>query len=636
MKGLPGSKSQLDQIDQRLMQKNTLDRELVPDVRVYYKAVHDALAYNEIFAKEEIARAKDVLKIGLARAESLLAGNADWHQKKRTVALAYTSKIDGSVQPYGLVIPSSYSPAGEKKFRLDLWFHGRGETLSELNFIDERSKRVGEFAPADTIVLHPYGRFCNANKLAGEVDALEAIEAVRKRFRIDDDKISVRGFSMGGAAAWHFAVHYSDRWFAANPGAGFSETPRFLNVFQRETLAPTWYEKKLWHLYDCNEVAANLLQCPTVAYSGEIDNQKQAADVMAEALKSEGIDLMHVIGPNTPHRYHPDAKREVEARLDSLAEAGRDRFPRSIALATFTLKYNHMNWVTIDAMGRHWEKADVRARVSGRSAVDLRTQNVTALSLDFPAGFSPFDETTLVNLVIDGDRLDGPKTASDRSWRVRLHHESDGWKLGPPTSGGLQKRHDLQGPIDDAFMDAFLFVRPTGESSNKAVAEWVKSEQERAVVRWRRQFRGEARVKDDKDVTDADIASANLVLWGDPQSNAVLKRIADRLPIGWNADRIAAGDRSFPSGNHALIAVYPNPLNPRRYVVLNSGFTFREYDYLNNARQTPKLPDWAVVDVRVNQTPGFPGKSSPPTSSERSGNSCRRPSETGETIRPSP
>ena len=49
-------------------------------------------------------------------------------------------------------------------------------------------------------------------------------------------------------------------------------------------------------------------------------------------------------------------------------------------------------------------------------------------------------------------------------------------------------------------------------------------------------------------------------------------------------------------------------LNPNRYIVLNSGFTYREYDYLNNARQTPKLPDWAVVDL--NEPPGtrWPGK----------------------------
>jgi len=40
---------------------------------------------------------------------------------------------------------------------------------------------------------------------------------------------------------------------------------------------------------------------------------------------------------------------------------------------------------------------------------------------------------------------------------------------------------------------------------------------------------------------------------------------------------------------------------------LNSGFTFREYDYLNNARQTPKLPDYAVVDVRVPVSSRAPG-----------------------------
>ena len=55
------------------------------------------------------------------------------------------------------------------------------------------------------------------------------------------------------------------------------------------------------------------------------------------------------------------------------------------------------------------------------------------------------------------------------------------------------------------------------------------------------------------------------------------------------------------------VLIYPNPLNPRRYVVLNSGFTFREYDYLNNARQVPKLPDFAVVDVSVPMTSRAPG-----------------------------
>ena len=93
---------------------------------------------------------------------------------------------------------------------------------------------------------------------------------------------------MGGASTWHLAVHYPDRWAAANPGAGFAETPTFAQVFHKVTLTPTWWEMKLYHLYDCTDWADNLRHCPTVAYSGEIDSQKQAADIMAEPSRSKG------------------------------------------------------------------------------------------------------------------------------------------------------------------------------------------------------------------------------------------------------------------------------------------------------------------------------------------------------------
>ena len=154
----------------------------------------------------------------------------------------------------------------------------------------------------------------------------------------------------GSASVWQFATHYSDLFFAANPGAGFSETPRFLNVFQRETLAPTWYEQKLWNLYDCDKYAANLLNLPVVAYSGELDNQKQAADVMAEALKKEGVELTHVIGPQTKHQYEKKAKEEVERKMESLAARGhRPPFVWGNHLVTYTLRYNRMSWLRIDA-----------------------------------------------------------------------------------------------------------------------------------------------------------------------------------------------------------------------------------------------------------------------------------------------
>ena len=592
----------------QLSKTDARTRDLLPDVQIYRKAVHDALTFREFFAPREIAKAKALLAEGLERAEGLAKGEAPWTRQTGLVVRGYVSRIDGSVQPYGLVIPENYAPRGADRVRLDLWFHGRGETLSEVNFLDDRRTQVGQFAPADTIVLHPYGRYSNAFKFAGEVDVLEALDSVRSRYRIDGDRIAVRGFSMGGAACWQFAVHHADRWFAANPGAGFAETPRFLRVFQEETLAPPWYEEKLWHLYNCTDVAANLLQCPTVAYSGEIDPQKQAADVMAEALREEGIDLLHVIGPGTKHAYHPGAKLEVGRRLDALAEAGREAIPAEVTLVTYTLKYNRMNWVTLDALGRHWERARVHARLAGGSRVEVEAENATAITLAMPPGRAPFPIVRPVVVAIDGREIEAPRPKSDRSWSVRLRRSGDGWALADAASEGPRKRHGLQGPIDDAFMDSFVFVRPTGKGRHERVDAWARQEADRASEHWRRHFRGEARVLDDTDVTDAEIAGSNLVLWGDPASNAVLARIAGRLPIAWGAEAIAAGDDSFSAEDHALILIAPNPLNPDRYVVLNSGFTFREYDYLNNARQVPKLPDWAIIDVRTPPDARHPGK----------------------------
>ncbi len=590
---------------------------LIPDVQIFHKAVHDALAYEEFFKPQEVAKAKDLLEDGKRRATQLLSGSAPWASQTGLVVRGYLSRIDGSVQPYGLVIPDlekpgERTPTGprsvrtELPYRLDVWFHGRGETLSEVNFIDEHQRQRGLFTPAGTIVLHPYGRYCNAFKFAGEVDVLEAIDAVRRQYSIDEDRVSVRGFSMGGAACWQFAVHYPDRWFAAAPGAGFSETPDFLKVFQRETLQPTWYEKSLWQLYDCTEYAANLRSLPTIAYSGERDSQKQAADIMAQALRKEGIELLHIIGPGKGHEYHSDSKREIDRRMDSLAAIGRRKYPLDMTFATPTLKYNKMHWLTIDALGEHWKPSRVHAQPAP-GGLSLKTENVRALAVDFPSGWSPFPVDSPVQITIDGTKIEGPRPFSDQSWRVSLHRVGDAWTVGPETTEGLAKRHNLQGPIDDAFMDSFIFVTPTGQSANPRIDDWVKQESRHAIDHWRQQFRGEARTKADTEINDTDIASSNLVLWGDPQSNAVLKKVVDRLPISWNKDRIKVGDRTFPADTHALILIYPNPLNPNRYVVLNSSFTHREYDYLNNARQVPKLPDWAIVDTQTPPNSRYPG-----------------------------
>jgi len=583
--------------------------DLVPDVQVYHKAVDWSLRYDEFYKTNEAQVARKLLEQGKERARALRDGQAPWTTATGLVVRGYRSKIDGSVQPYGLVVPESFRTATKHRFRLDSWFHGRGENLTELAFINERQRSPGEFTPPNAFVLHLYGRYCNANKFAGEVDLFEALEHVRRNYPIDESRLVVRGFSMGGAACWQFASHYAGLWAAAAPGAGFSETADFLKVFQNEAVKPPWYEQKLWHWYDCTDYAVNLFNCPTVAYSGEVDRQKQAADMMAKALGADGIELTHIIGPQTAHKYHPDSKIEINKRIDRIVEKGRDPVPRKVRFTTWTLRYNEMLWVTVDGMEEHWSRARVDAEIDERdNAVTATTKNVSALTFSMPAGLCPLDGTRPPRVVLDGHKLEAPSVKSDRSWAASFRKQGKKWAIvRQADDGGLRKMHGLQGPIDDAFMDSFLMVRPTGQPLNEMVGRWVVGEMAHATGHWRLQFRGDAPVKDDLSVTDEDIAGNNLILWGDPQSNKLLARIADQLPIRWDAQGVRVGKQSYAAGHHASVLIYPNPLNPKRYVVLNSGFTFREYDYLNNARQVAKLPDWAIVNVDAPVSSRAPG-----------------------------
>jgi hypothetical protein len=585
---------------------------LLPDVQIYHNAVQYALKYNEFIPTndkqpgKQFELAKQAIKDGLERAANLREGKAPWVTGGGP--RGYVSRIDGSVQPFLLSVPASYKPGeASKKYRLDFSEHGRNEKLTELNFISQMAGKDHTIGGStEKFVVQLYGRFCCANKFAGEIDLFEALDAMKRQYPIDEDRILNIGFSMGGAACWQFAVHYTDAFACNSPGAGFAETREFLHNFQNEAVQPTWYEKKLWAWYDCTDYAANLFNGRTIAYSGELDGQKQSADIMEKYAAEEGLKLERIIGPNTKHAYEKNAKIELDKRIDEQLAKGRDPVPAKIRFTTWTLRYNKMFWVTLDGLERHWSRARADGEIKA-DGVDLRTSGVTALTVAFPDGKAPFNPGTKLTVTLDGAKLELPAVGADKNLTAHFIKLNGEWHVGQPMEAALRKRPGLQGPIDDAFMDGFMIVKPTGKPLNEQVGKWENEECQHAIDHWRKQFRGDARVKTADEVTPSDVAANNLVLFGDPSSNPMIAKILEKLPVKWNGGEVAIGGNKFPADHHALIAIYPNPMNPKKYVVLNSGFTYREYDYLNNARQVPKLPDYAVVDVSVPVSSRAPG-----------------------------
>ena len=564
---------------------------LLPDVEVYHKAVDWALRYNEFFDPKQVGIARQLLATGHERASALGRGEAPWLDATGLIVRGHRSPLDGSVQPYGLLVPAS--ARRDRPNRLMVWLLGRGEKRSELAFIAERETTAPQLTPRDTILLIPYGRFCNATKFAGEVDVFEAMAAVRTTYAVDPDRVIVAGFSMGGASTWHLAVHHAGLWCAAAPGAGFAEAAVYTSAFAPGKEPPTSWEQQLWHQYNATDYAANLFNLPTIAYSGEIDKQKQAADIMSEAMAAEGLKLPHLIGPNTAHAYHPETKKELVSRLEALADHGRDPLPRELHVTTHTLRYPGESWARFEGLDQHWKRADLVAKREG-DKVTLTTRNTRAVRLAVPG---------VRSVTIDGQSVALPQTPATN---VVLHRDGTLWKAGAPA--GLRKQPRLSGPIDDAFMEGFVHVRPTGQSWHPAIGTWAHRELGAATKLWRDLFRGEAPVVDDTALTDTDISTKNLILWGDPASNSILRRILAQLPLTWTEKVLTFRGQSYAADHHAPILIFPNPLNPSRYVVLNSGIDFRDHAYGTNALQIPKLPDSAIIDLHEAPGPRWPGK----------------------------
>ena len=574
--------------------RDTTVSALLPDVEIFHKAVAWSLADDTFYSPKEIAFAKHLLAEGRERAAQLRARKFPWLEARGLIVRGYRSKLDGSVQPYGLVVPADVDLS--KPTPVMVWLLGRGEKRTELAFLSERESGPPQLTPKGVITLIPYGRFCNATKFAGEVDVMEALAAVRAQYSIDPLRIAVAGFSMGGGSTWHLATHFPGLWCAASPGAGFAETPLFTKAHApgREP-RPAW-EQLLWRHYEATGLSQNLFNVPTLAYTGELDGQKEASDLMDAAMATAGLKLERFIGPQTAHKYHDATKAELTTRFETLIAKGRDTVPGEIRFSTYTLRYPESSWVRIEGLEKHWERADVRASRTAGPGITLATKNVSELHI-LASGR---------RIVIDGQEL------SDTDPRLgrRLKKTDSKWAFASTATPGPRKSPGLTGPVADAFFEPFVFVRPTGKPLNPELGTWVENELTAARHLWRDVFRGDTPVIADTALTDADLATKNLILWGDPTSNKVLAKLlaTGQLPLTWDAKTLTFRGQTYASAHHAPILIFPNPLNPSRYVVLNSGIDFRTEGYGNNAHQTPKLPDWAVVDFRTPPGPRWPGK----------------------------
>lgn len=598
--------SKIDEIETavRTLQSRGTDPDLVADVAVYAKAGRMLLEFPEdFFTRDGINHALAVLDTGVERARDLERGQSPWMNARPKRTYGFYSALDGSVQPYGIELPASYDPT--RPARLYVWLHGRSARLTEADFLYNLPRQRAPRPPiADNgqIQLDVYGRWNGGGwHFAAEDDVFEAIRAVEKRYKIDTRRILLRGFSMGGEGAWHIAIEYPDRWAAAEIGAGtwpHRAGADSLPPYQQATL-------RIWENYI--DWALNFFNLPLAAHDGENDAQLGSSIRIREQLakegfpsrgdryesRAQGVPAIFLASRNTGHGTGPEVRRKLDAFLKEYGDRGQVP-PGHIRFVTYTTRYNRDYWVSLDELQHQYERAEVDAqRLDSGRRYDVKTKNLTRLTLR--------DTISASEVQIDAQTL-RVKPAP----QIVLEKAARGWRVARTEKRSrLHKTHGLQGPIDDAFLDPFLLVRPTGTPWNPAVNDQALRSLARFDRLYAHYFRAHPRIKDDTDVTAADVAGYNVVLFGDPGSNRWIAKVIRKLPVRWTRATISLGGRQFPAAQNYPALVYPDPLAPSHYVVINSAMTFPDIEYHVGDYPLPRLGDFAVLTI--NSGAGMPG-----------------------------
>jgi len=590
------------QLEQRLASLKESSPDLIADAVVFSKGVNWALRYDTALTANDVALMKKALERGAQRTDALAANQPTWVTRKGKVLRGFVSAVDGSTQPYGVIIPPSYD--GKKPMRLDVVLHGSSKPvgMSELRFGARFDEGDDEGKPApdvDYIELHPLGRVENCYRWAGETDVFEAIEAVCRNYRIDRDRIVLRGMSMGASGTWHLGLKHPDRFVAIGPYCGYVDTHRFSETpipgFIKVGPLPPHQEIGL-HMLDSVDYAANASVVPAIGAIGDKDTFFQAHVIMGEAFAKEGLKMVNLISPGTGHVIDPVTHAEQMRRISEYAAKGLDHAPRQLRFVTWTLKYNRCHWLELLALHEHYARAEISASVADDGMIEIaEPMNIARFAIH-----PPMLQSAGAKLRIGAAEVALP--AGRPAGALVFAQEQSRWKyVGPLDRTALTgKRPGLQGPIDDAFAAPFLCVRGTGQPWNPAVNAWAEASLHRISYEWARYMRGDLPVKNDTEVTEADLRTRHLILFGDPGSNLWIRKALPNLPVTWTRDEVSIGDTHLAAKDHApaLICASPLPGAGEHYLVLNSGHTFHEKEFAAfNYLLFPRLGDWAMLRV---------------------------------------
>jgi predicted esterase len=442
--------------------------------------------------------------------------------------LVYTSEVDGTEQPFFVTVPKNYDPAGKDRLPVLIWLHpfwGDGpwprQRVVEYMGNMERACLTKGF-----LLVHPYGRGSQGYAADGEKDVSDVWKIVNQRWRVDPDRVYLAGFSMGGGGTARWCAWYP-QMFAA--GAVYSGGLR-------------------------PQEAPNIRYIPMRFELGGQETFAARQEKNVEQLRQRVGRTAETIFIAHPNEGHTSDYVDFEALLEWFAQYRRVADPSWVTVVSDDLGHAGGYWVSIEQFEEYGKPASVDARIKD-GVVEVTTRNVAQVALTPPPSLVEASRPLRVRL--NGGQATDVKAVDGR---VRL-------ACGTRPAAGAQdilKSPALAGPIRDAYRGPLLLVTAGQDEACTAGAEAI-------AQRWKRWHHGDLPVVAEQKAAAEDLASHNLIVVGPWDASGLLAKVRQTAPVRIDQKGITVSGKNKDGTGLGIVFVQPNPLNPKRYIVMVTG-----------------------------------------------------------------
>ena len=498
-------------------------------------------------------------------------------------------------QGYGIYIPPDYDPS--RRYPLLVMLHGGssngnlflGVVLgTNMDWLTYNQHLWDEYTPRwspEWIVVTPDGFGQVLWRWMGEDDVLRVIADVEAHYSIDTDHVVLGGVSNGGVGSYAVGMRHAYRFSMITAMAG---APSWVQYTGGQ---PTADEMTAMLMQSGMHLVENSLDTDFRFYHGTVDpGPMRPAYVheMEEHMRGMGIEP-HVTWYEMGHDLLYVVHRHGRI-YDTMAAVARDSRRSDVRLVTGDYRANRQHWITAERIVDYPRLSRIEAHATD-GAITLTTERVSQVAIDLRD--APIGTGDALRVTIDGvEAYSGPRAPLGHVLHVR--HDADGWHPGffEHVEGQLAKIPGASGPITDAYRDAMIHVYGT---QHPHVTDDLRRAAERGAHGWvQGLWNYHQPVVADTALTDEQLRTHHIVLYGTPGSNSVLERIASSLPITLDAEGVHVGARTFDDRGVGVRFIYPNPLAEGRYVIVQAGLTGDAVIAGNNLPDF--VPDWIVYD----------------------------------------